>query len=178
MKTIILARVSTEEQKEAGNSLPAQLLRLQKYAQNKNLKVIKEFSIDESAWKLEREQFKSIVEILKKSKESMALCCDKADRLSRGFSKELVILEELRRKGKIELHFPSDNIVVTKDTPATDLFRFNIGIILAKYFSDSISDNIKRAYENKIKNGEWIGWAPIGYKNKPDKNRRKDLLML
>ena len=56
MKTIILARVSTEEQKEAGNSLPAQLLRLQKYCQSKDLKISKEFSIDESAWKSEREQ--------------------------------------------------------------------------------------------------------------------------
>ena len=35
MRAIILARVSTEEQKEAGNSLPAQLIRLQDYAEKK-----------------------------------------------------------------------------------------------------------------------------------------------
>ena len=31
MKAIIIARVSTEEQKEAGNSLPAQITRLKSY---------------------------------------------------------------------------------------------------------------------------------------------------
>lgn len=31
MKAILIARVSTEEQREAGNSLPAQIVRLEKY---------------------------------------------------------------------------------------------------------------------------------------------------
>ena len=35
MKAIIIARVSTEEQREAGNSLPAQVMRLERYCQNK-----------------------------------------------------------------------------------------------------------------------------------------------
>lgn len=34
MKAILIARVSTEEQKEAGNSLPAQIARLERYCQN------------------------------------------------------------------------------------------------------------------------------------------------
>ena len=33
MKAIILARVSTEEQKEAGNSLPAQITRIERYCE-------------------------------------------------------------------------------------------------------------------------------------------------
>ena len=37
MKAIILARVSTEEQKEAGNSLPAQIERLKKYCRTEGL---------------------------------------------------------------------------------------------------------------------------------------------
>jgi len=176
MKTIILARVSTEEQKEAGNSLPAQLLRLQKYAQDKNLKVIKEFSFDESAWKQEREEFQKIIEALKSSKEPMALCCDKIDRLIRNFTKDLAVLEELRKDGKLELHFSSDNIVLGKDSPASDLFRFQIGVSLANYYSNTISDNVKRAYEIKIQRGEWIGKAPIGYLNiKDEDNKDKDI---
>lgn len=177
MKAIILARVSTEEQKEAGNSLPAQLLRLQKYCQEKDLTIEKEINFDESAWKTERQEFEKIIETLKSSKEIMALCCDKIDRLIRNFTKDLAILEELRKNGKIELHFPSDNIILHKDSPATDLFRFTIGVSLAKYYSDSISDNVKRAYETKIKNGEWIGWAPVGYINVEDQNKRKDIMV-
>jgi len=175
MKAIILARVSTEEQKEAGNSLPAQLLRLQKYCNEKKFTVSKEFNFDESAWKTERDEFRKIIKILQDSKEITALCCDKIDRLIRNFTSDLAILEELRKNGKIELHFPSDNIILHKDSPATDLFRFTIGVSLAKYYSDSVSDNVKRAYEQKIKNGEWIGKAPIGYTNTIDEKDNKDI---
>ena len=105
----------------------------------------------------------------------MALCCDKIDRLIRNFTRDLATLEELRKQGKIELHFPSDNIVLHKNSPATDLFRFTIGVSLAKYYSDSVSDNVKRANETKIKNGEWAGWAPIGYINTENEKGNKDI---
>jgi len=177
MKAIILARVSTEEQKEAGNSLPAQLLRLQKYCNEKGLVVFKEFNFDESAWKTEREEFKKIIETLQSSKETIALCCDKIDRLIRNFTRDLAILEELRKSGKIELHFPSDNIILHKDSPATDCFRFTMGVSLAKYYSDSISDNVKRAYETKIKNGMWIGKAPVGYMNVENEKNNRDIIV-
>ena len=176
MKAIILARVSTEEQKEAGNSLPAQLVRLQNYAERKGLKVIQKVSFDESAFKVKREKFNNVIEILKESKEPIALCCDKIDRLLRNFTKELVLLEKLRTEGMVELHFPSDNIVLHKDSPASDLFRFTMGVSLAKYYSDSISDNVKRAYENKIKRGEWIGKAPIGYINIINNDNSKNII--
>ena len=47
MKAILIARVSTEEQKEAGLSLPAQIVRLEKYCQGKNFPIIKSFSLDD-----------------------------------------------------------------------------------------------------------------------------------
>ena len=56
MKSIIIARVSTEEQKEAVNSLPAQIARLKKYCQNKEFGIIKEVSFDESAYKDQRNE--------------------------------------------------------------------------------------------------------------------------
>lgn len=38
MKAILIARVSTEEQKEAGNSLPAQIIRQNVIAKTKTFK--------------------------------------------------------------------------------------------------------------------------------------------
>ena len=61
MKAIILARVSTEEQKEAGNSLPAQVARLEKYCRNKKIEILKVCSFDESAYKNQRDEFDSII---------------------------------------------------------------------------------------------------------------------
>lgn len=177
MKAIILARVSTDEQKEAGNSLPSQLARLEKYSLDKNFDIVKRVQFDESAWKDKRKEFNQILNDIKSSKEKMALCCDKIDRLLRNFTKELIILEELRKAGKLELHFPSDNITLHKESPASDLFRFTIGVSLAKYYSDSISDNVKRAYEKMVQNGRITSKAPIGYLNAVDKNGEKTVIM-
>lgn len=163
MKTIILSRVSTPEQKEAGNSLPAQNFRLARYIREHELEKWKEFEFDETAYKVNRKDFSEVIKLLKEAKEPVALCCDKIDRLIRNFTSDLVTLEELRQAGKLELHFPSDNIILHKDSPAADLFRFTIGVSLAKYYSDAISDNVKRAIEQKLRNGEWPGKAPIGY---------------
>jgi len=40
MKAIILAKVSTEEQKKAGNSLPAQIERLESYCKRKGFEKV------------------------------------------------------------------------------------------------------------------------------------------
>lgn len=69
MKAIILARVSTEEQKEAGNSLPAQITRIEKYCEQQNFEVIETFSFDESAYKTKRDEFDKILDLLKTNKE-------------------------------------------------------------------------------------------------------------
>src|SRR3972149_10009787 len=179
MKAIILARVSTEEQKEAGNSLPAQQARLRDYISRKpTLQLDKEFIFDESAYQdKERRKFQNVIEYLEKQKETIAICCDKVDRLSRDFLLGLPALEKLRRAGKIELHFPSDNLVVHKDSPATDLFHYNIALSLAQYYSNSISDNVKRAIEQKLKKEEFPGKAPYGYKNISIGEDKKDIVV-
>src|SRR3989344_5276711 len=83
MKAVIIARVSTEEQKEAGNSLPAQVARLKSYCERKGFEIIKKFSFDESAYKNNREEFDSILDYIIGLKETVAACFDKVDRLSR-----------------------------------------------------------------------------------------------
>ena len=75
MKAIILARVSTEEQKEAGNSLPAQVFRLKSYIEkNSNLELEKEFTFDESAFKENRAKFDDVIDYIKEQKEIIAFC--------------------------------------------------------------------------------------------------------
>ena len=164
MNAVILARVSTEEQKEAGNSLPAQQARLQSYINGTpGLTLVKEFIFDESAYKEHRKEFEKVIDFIESQKGGAELCCDKVDRLSRDFLVGLPALERLRRDGQIELHFPSDNLILRKDSPATDLFHFNINVSLAQYYSNAISDNVRRSFEQKRRRGEWTGRAPLGY---------------
>ena len=167
MRAYLLARVSTDDQKDA---LPAQTHRLVEYAKRRGYDY-ELTEIRESAYKGTRSDFKEVVEQIKASSEDVIVVFDKIDRYTRDSSSEEVrALQTLYRAGKIELHFPSDNLFIHKDSPATDLLRLGMGIVVAQYYSDAISDNVKRRFEQKLRDGEWIGMAPIGYKNalRPD----------
>ena len=169
MKAIILARVSTEEQKDAGNSLPAQIERLRGYCKRKGFEIARTCSFDESAYKAKRDEFDRILEYLEANKGKVAICFDKVDRLSRNvFDKRVSLLYEKAVADEIELHFVSDGQVINSAMSAVQKFQFGMSLGLAKYYSDAISDNVKRAYEQKRRNGEWTGKAPIGYKNITD----------
>ncbi len=158
----LLARVSTEDQKDA---LPAQIYRLEEYAKRYSYKY-KLFEIKESAYKGNRDVFTQVVEEIESRNNQVVVVFDKIDRYTRDSSSEQVrTLNKLYRSGKIELHFPSDNLFIHKDSPASDLLRLGMGIVVAQYYSDAISDNVKRRIEQKLRDGEWIGAAPIGYKN-------------
>lgn len=181
MKAIIIARVSTEEQREAGNSLPAQISRMQNYCERNKYAIIEIFSFDESAYKTKRDEFDKILEYINKTKEKVAVCFDKVDRLSRNiFDKRVALLYEKAVKDEIELHFVSDNQVINDKMNAGDKFAFGMKLGLSKYYSDAISDNVKRVFEQKRRNGEWTGQVRIGYINvqlDQEKRLRKDIII-
>lgn len=178
MKAIILARVSTEGQKEANNSLPAQEFRLKEYCKNHNFEVIKTFSFDESAYKRNRKLFESVLEYIKKQNEKVVLCCDKVDRLTRGFSKEMLDIEYLRTSGKLELHFASEYLSLTSEAPATNIYHYHNSIVLSAFYSNCIRDNVKRAFDGMVRNGKIIGKAPYGYKNITNPDGTKDVIVI
>jgi site-specific DNA recombinase len=162
MKAFLLARVSTDDQKDA---LPAQAYRLTEYAKRCNY-TYELSELRESAYKGNRSSFSLVVERIKACTGLSVVVFDKIDRYTRDSSSDEVrALQALYRTGKIELHFPSDNLYIHKDSPATDLLRLGMGIVVAQYYSDAISDNVKRRFEQKLRDGEWIGRAPMGYRN-------------
>jgi site-specific DNA recombinase len=177
MKAIILARVSTEEQKDAGNSLPAQVDRLTNYAKLKDFEIGEIFSFDESAYKTKRDEFDKILEYIKEQKEKVAVCFDKVDRFSRNiFDKRVTTLYELAMKDEIELHFASDNLTITSNISATEKFHFGMNLGLAKYYSDAISDSVKRSYEKMRRDGIYPSKPPLGYIRKTDISGSKTIV--
>lgn len=178
MKALLIARVSTEEQEVAGNSLPAQVERMKKYCERKGLQVGEIHSFDESAYKQDRQKFDSILQQIQGSKEKIAVCFDKVDRFSRNvFDKRVATLYELAMGGQIELHFASDNQVVSSNISAGEKFQFGISLGLAKYYSDAISDNTRRAFEQKRRKGEWTGHPRIGYINIQNRDDAGNVVM-
>jgi len=174
MKAIILARVSTEEQMNEGQSIPAQLAKAREYAERKTLPIKSEYQFDESSIKDRRTKFEQVVEEIKKSKEKVALVIDCVDRLQRSF-KESVLLDDFRKEGKLEIHFIREGLIIHKDSNSSELTRWDMGVLMARSFVLQISDNVKRTNEYKIRRGEWIGKAPLGYINITKEDGSKDI---
>ena len=175
MKAIILARVSTKDQMIEGQSIPAQLTRAREYAKRKGLIIKSEYSFDESSIKEHRKKFEKIIEEIKKSKEKVVLIVEAVDRLQRSF-KESILLDELIKKDKLEIHFLRENLILNKNSTGAEIQRWDMAVLFAKSYILNISDNVKRSFEYKIKHGEWIGKAPFGYKNVEDINGNRTII--
>lgn len=162
MKALVLARVSTKEQ-EDGHSLEAQIANLRLYADRKDLEIIKQYTIIESSTKGERPEFMRMIDFIKKQKERVAVIVDTLDRLQRSF-KETPILNELLERDVLELHFVKEgNNILSKDANSTQKLMWNMGVVMAQSYTDSLSDNVKRSIKHKVAKGEWSGPAPLGY---------------
>jgi site-specific DNA recombinase len=67
IKAVIFCRVSSKEQEETGYSLPAQEKLLRSYSDKNNFKVVKTFSISESAsGKSQRQTFQNMLRYVQK----------------------------------------------------------------------------------------------------------------
>ena len=162
-KIVLIARVSDVDQRQA---LPAQKLRLESYARQFNGIPIEYHEFDESAYKDSRQKFAELVDKIQAEEIKQIVVFDKIDRFTRDASqKEVRVVSGLVQNNHIELHFPSDNLIITKDSPATDLFRLGIGMLLAKYYSDAARDNVKRRFEQMRSEGIYPHKAPFGYRN-------------
>ena len=53
-------------------------------------------------------------------------------------------------------------------------FMLSIAFGQSKYYVDNLSENVKRGLRQKLRNGNWPAWAPLGYKN--DKVSKKILI--
>jgi site-specific DNA recombinase len=171
MKAILLARVSDKKQ----DSNKAQLIRVNDYIRFKDLTVIKTHEIEESSTRGDRKKFQEVIKEIKQSKECIALVVDTVDRLQRSF-RESVLLDDLRKAGKLEIHFYRENLVIHKNSNSADLLRWDMAVMFARSYILQLSDNVKRKLDEKRNKGEWVGKAPIGYKNIGEE-RNKDIIV-
>ncbi|MBE9602657.1 recombinase family protein [Pedobacter sp. MC2016-24] len=162
-KAIILARVSSRDQEE-GYSIDAQRHRLENYCSRRNLEILKTFEIVESSTNGDRDQFMGMLQFVTSQKETIAIVADKVDRVQRSF-KEYPMLDSLIQKGKIELHFNTENYVIHKDSVSQERLMWSMGVVMAQSYVDCLKDNVKRSIDHKIRQGEWIAMAPLGYIN-------------
>lgn len=79
--------------------------------------------------------------------------------------RETPLLDELRKQGKLELHFLRENLIVSQRSNSAQLLQWDMGVLFASSYVRQLSDNVKRSQEECVRNGQWISKAPYGYKN-------------
>ena len=164
-KFFLYARKSTDEPERQILSIEAQLFELREYARKENLNVVKEFIESKTAKEPGREIFNEMLAGIENGKAEGILAWH-PDRLARNSvdGGRIIYLVDI---GKIrELKFPT----FWFDPTPQGKFMLNIAFGQSKYYVDNLSENIKRGIRQKLRNGIWPAWAPLGYIN--DKNKR------
>ena len=174
MKAILLARVSTPDQ-EKGESIDAQRERMIDYTKRRGLEIFKVFEIVESSTKDTRKKFEEVLVFIRKINGPIALIIETIDRLQRSF-KESVELDDLRKQGKIEIHFLRESLIMHQDSTSSDLIRWDMGVMFARAFVLQIGDNVKRSNIEKIRIKEYPGKCPIGYLNVTNPDGSTDII--
>ena len=162
-QAVIFARVSSEEQKK-GASIDAQLKTVVDYCNNHKFKILEKFSIVESSTRGGRLKFYEMLEFVKSQKHKTAIVVNCVDRLQRGY-KECVELDDLRKQGRIEIHFYKEGFYLHRDSNSSDILRWDMGILSAKMYVGALRDNVLRSQEYKREAGQWQSCAPVGYLN-------------
>ena len=165
-KAVIFSRVSTKEQ-EQGASIDAQLAGNRVYCARNGLHVLREFTITESSTRGERKLFKDMLAFVNRQSGTVAIVANCVDRILRSFE-DAVILDRLRKAGKIEVHCIKENLVFSKDSNASIEIYWNMQVTMARAYVANLSDNVKRSMHYNAKSGKLQWRAPLGYLNKRD----------
>jgi len=159
-KFFLYARKSTDEAERQVLSIEAQLTEVREFAQKENIAIVREFIETKSAKKPGRDIFEKMISGIEKG-EAMGILAWHPDRLARNAVDAGKIIN-LLDTGKLEmLKFPT----FWFDKTPQGLFMLSIAFGQSKYYIDNLSENIKRGLRQKLRNGVYPGYAPIGYVN-------------
>jgi len=169
MKYIIYARKSTEEDDRQILSIEAQLVELKEFAAKEKLEIVASLCEAKTAKEPGRMKFAEMLSLIEKGKADGIISWH-PDRLARNSVDGGKIIHFVDRGLIKSLKFPT---FWFEPTPQ-GLFMLNIAFGQSKYFVDNLRENVKRGLRQKIRNGVWPGWAPVGYLNNP-KTRMIDI---
>jgi len=168
-KFFLYARKSTDEPERQVLSIEAQMFELREFAKKENLNIAREFVESKTAKEPGREIFNDMMAQIEQGGAEGILAWH-PDRLARN-SVDGGRIIYLVDTGKITaLKFPT----FWFDPTPQGKFMLSIAFGQSKYYVDNLSENVKRGLRQKLRNGSWPAWAPLGYKN--DKVNKRILM--
>lgn len=172
IKAIIYARVSSKEQEETGYSLDAQEKLLKEHAQKKNLAISKVFRVSESAsGRHIRKTFDEMLRHTNKYKIPVILC-EKIDRLTRNLKDAASVSDWIQENDSREVHFVKESFIVNKNTRAHENLVWDMKVAIARFYTNNLSEEVKKGQKEKIGQGWLPTVPPIGYKTVGEKGHK------
>ena len=159
-KYFLYIRKSTDEDDRQILSLEAQETELREFAEKERLTIVDIFRESQTAKEPGRPIFNQMLERIEKG-EAGGILAWHPDRLARNSvdgGKIIFLIDSEKIKA---LKFPTFWFEATPQGK----FMLNIAFGQSKYFVDNLSENTKRGLRQKLRRGEWPGWAPLGYLN-------------
>ena len=161
-KYFLYARKSTEEDDRQVMSIEAQLFELREYARRENLEIVSEYQESRSAKTPGRPIFAELMKRVE-SMDGVGILAWHPDRLARNSIDGGRIIYAVDTQKIVALRFST---FWFEPTPQ-GLFMLQVAFGQSKYYSDNLSENIKRGVRQKLRRKEWLGPAPFGYQNNP-----------
>ncbi len=165
MQYFLYARKSTDEPDRQILSIEAQLAELREYAKKENLIIVKEFIESKTAKAPGREIFNDMIASIEQG-AAQGIIAWHPDRLARNSIDGGRIIYLVDTAKITALKFPT----FWFDPTPQGKFMLSIAFGQSKYYVDNLSENVKRGFRQKLRNGICPGTAPLGYIN--DKNTR------
>jgi len=160
MKYFLYARKSTDSEERQIKSIDDQLAELKEFALIQKIEIAASFTEAKTAKKPGRIVFNQMIERMEKG-EAQGILAWHPDRLARNSIDGGKIIYLLDTGKILDLKFPT----FWFDSTPQGKFMLNIAFGQSKYYVDNLSENIRRGIRQKLKNGLWPSFAPIGYAN-------------
>jgi site-specific DNA recombinase len=133
---------------------------LKEYALTNGFAVAQEYVDVETARQAGRAAFGEMVAYLKAHPSVRVMLVEKTDRLYRNL-KDWVTIDEL----DVELHFPKEGVVLSRDSRSSEKFMHGIKVLMAKNYIDNLSEEARKGMQEKAEQGIWPTKTPLGYRN-------------
>jgi len=160
MKYFLYARKSTDTEDKQVLSIQSQLNEVLEYAKKENLVIVQEFQEARTAKAPGRPIFNEMIKRIEKG-DASGIIAWHPDRLARNSIDGGKIIYLIDTGNILDLRFPTYRF----DNSAQGKFMLNIIFGQSKYYVDNLSENTKRGLREKLRRGEYPGFAPTGYLN-------------
>lgn len=161
---ILIARVSTKDQEDTGFSLNAQVDLIKEYADRQGILIVKEFIFPESAsGTQDRKIYNEMREFRNEHPEVRYLLVEKVDRITRNLKDAVEMNDWLEGDADRQIHFVKQCLVMHKDSKSSDKLQWDIQIVLARNYSNNLSEESRKGVLAKAKEGLYPGNKKRGY---------------